>query len=106
MCYDGINIYATSHGGNAGANSTLCITKIDAQKLMGADVDAGEEKSFFDIITGTYYITYDMTFAATSTYYNCECVFDGRDVWMIADWTASADTSGRIYRLPLAVFRN
>lgn len=103
MCYDGINLYIASRGTNAGGNSTHNITKIDAQKLMGRDVDAGEERSFFDIITGVYNIADGMTFGSSSYLYST--VFDGRDVWTIPDSTASADTSGRVYRLPLALFR-
>lgn len=101
MCYDGINIWMSCR-----TSLIESLVKIDAKKIMIRDVGAGEEKSFFDVMSGCFHVADGQTFSAGASDYGNQCVFDGRDVWMLPENSDNDPLSGRAYRVPLALLRN
>ena len=100
ITFDGINIWIFGEINNNAGTDQFVLVKIDASRL--ASVDTNTTISMFEVsdcvsLVGGPATADDVLWA--------EAVFDGRDMWVIAESRASQTNSGKIWRLPLALLR-
>ena len=97
-CFDGLNLWILGTL-TIGATSSMSLTKIDVAKFP--QIDTSIERSLNDVTTCSFIVAPD-----TESWSIGRCVFDGRDIWCLIEDTASATNSGKLFRLPLALYRN
>jgi hypothetical protein len=92
-CFDGVNFWALTQSDN---QATLI--KTDVGQLFNRNIT--DKRQWSDISSS--YVLFKGNLQLSP--YN-KIVFDGRDIWSIADPRASQTDSGKIFRLPLALLR-
>ena len=104
-CFDGINLWIQTRIGNfAGTAGNNALVKIDVSKFPLIDTDV--ETSLPDMLTGVYITDPEVDHDGGSLDGQQMVVFDGRDMWTVTDSRASQTSSGKIFRLPLAMLRS
>lgn len=94
-CFDGLNLWVLGYNQHGGTSQPVLL-KIDAARFP--QVTTTQRQSLNDIANGVFYIH---TAAAPTWSDNVQKIlFDGRDIWCLLDKT------DKLYRLPLALFRN
>jgi len=97
LTYDGLNLWLTIKVDSAGGTDPVCLLKIDAAKLMDKTTTSVPQ---IGDLTGSLFQMPVISASLKPT------TFDGRDIWVISDWTGSVTHSGRLHRLPIALLRH
>jgi len=96
-CFDGKNIWVL----NSLYIGEHVLTRLKASNLIPSSASV-IDRQICDVAEA-HHFSYIANDNSANPYK--ECVFDGRDIWFVAEPGASQTWSGEIHRLPLALFR-
>jgi hypothetical protein len=101
VCFDGLNLWMLGQVTNNAGQEQKCLVKVDTGKLSLFTTNV--RRSLNDLVNASFIVSPETNETAGS---EGRCVFDGRDIWCIIEKRASQNNSGKIFRLPLALFRS